>query len=339
MQSQNAAWLDQVQEAALEPELPIIDTHHHLWDRQTSWIQNRYLMDEIQADLNSGHNIVSTVFVECDSMFRADGPAELAPVGEVEFVNGIAAMAASGGYGPTRVAAGIIGHADLRLGARAKGVLEALQAAAPARFRGIRYIGAWVEDPAVFTPPRVPGPGIYLDIRFREGFAQLAPLGLIFEAAIRHPQLPEFLDLARAFPETPMVLDHIGGVIGVGTYAGRRDEIFDAWRKDIAAIAADCPNVVVKLGALNMTYCGFGWEARPMPPTSEELCAATRRYYEAVIELFGPGRCMFESNFPVDKVSCSYWVLWNSFKRMTAGYAPADRAALFHDTAARFYRI
>ncbi|MCA8926870.1 MAG: amidohydrolase family protein [Alphaproteobacteria bacterium] len=337
--SQNAGWLDQVREDALEPDLAIIDPHHHLWDRNTSFIQNRYLMDEIQDDLGSGHNVVSTVFVECDSMYRADGPEALRPVGEVEFVNGIAAMAASGGYGRTQVAKAIIGHADLLLGADVKAVLEALQAAAPERFRGIRFIGAWLEDKAVFTPPRVPGPGVYLDAKFREGFAQLAPLGLVFEAAIRHPQLPDFLDLARAFPDTCMVLDHIGGVVGVGTYAGRRDEIFASWRADMAAIARDCPNVVVKLGALNMTYCGFGWEKRPLPPTSEDLAAAYRPYYEAVIELFGPERCMFESNFPVDKVSCSYAVLWNAFKRMTAAYAPAERAALFHDTAARVYRI
>ncbi len=338
--SRNADWLAQVQEAALEPDLPIIDTHHHLWDRNTSFIQNRYLMDEIADDLaSSGHNIVATVFVECDAMHRIEGPEEMQPVGEVEFVNGIAAMAASGGYGKPLVAKGIIGHADLMLGSRAKGVLEALQAAAPERFRGIRYIGAWVEDKAVFTPARVPGPGVYLDAKFREGFAQLAPLGLIFEAAIRHPQLSDFHSLACAFPDTKMVLDHIGGVIGVGTYAGRRDEIFQTWKADIAAVARDCPNVVVKLGALNMTYCGFGWEKRDLPPSSEELCAAYRPYYETVIDLFGPGRCMFESNFPVDKVSCSYGVLWNSFKRMTQGYAAADRAALFHDTAARFYGI
>jgi predicted TIM-barrel fold metal-dependent hydrolase len=336
--SQNAEWLDQVQEAALEPGLPIIDTHHHLWDRNGTFIQNRYMMDEIQQDLDSGHNVVSTVFVECDAMYRQSGPEEMRPVGEVEFVNGIAAMAASGLYGKTQVAKAIIGHADLMLGARAKGVLEALQAAAPERFRGIRYIGAWLEDKAVFTPPRVPGPGVYLDSTFREGFAQLAPLDLIFEAAIRHPQIPEFTDLARAFPDTKMVLDHIGGVVGVGTYADRRDEIFETWRNDMAEVAK-CPNIVVKLGALNMTYCGFGWEKRPKPPTSEELCEAYRRYYETVIELVGPERCMFESNFPVDKVSCSYGVLWNSFKRMTVDYAPAERAALFHDTAARFYRI
>jgi len=337
--SQNADWLDRVREEALEPGLPIIDTHHHLWDRNGTFIQNRYLMDEIQADLHSGHNIVSTVFVECHAMYRAEGVEARRPVGEVEFANGIAAMAASGGYGPTQVAKAIIGHADLQLGAGVKAVLEAEQAAAPQRYRGIRYIGAWVEDTAVFRPDYVKGPGLYLDSTFREGFAQLAPLGLIFEAAIRHPQLPDFLDLARAFPDTAMVLDHIGGVVGVGTYAGRRDEIFDTWKADIAAIARDCPNVVVKLGALNMTYCGFGWEQRDLPPSSEELCVAYRPYYETVIELFGPERCMFESNFPVDKVSCSYGVLWNSFKRMTEDYAPGERAALFHDTAARVYRI
>ncbi len=337
--SQNADWLAQVQEAALEPDLPIIDTHHHLWDRNGTYIQNRYLMDEIADDLSSGHNIVSTVFVECHAMYRADGPEAMRPVGEVEFVNGIAAMAASGAYGKPQVAKAIIGHADLQLGAGVRAVLEAEMAAAPERYRGIRYIGAWVEDPAVFTPNYVKGPGLYLDTKFREGFAELAPLGMIFEAAIRHPQLSDFHSLACAFPNTKMVLDHIGGVVGVGTYADRRDEIFQTWKADIAAVARDCPNVVVKLGALNMTYCGFGWEKRDLPPSSEELCEAYRPYYETVIELFGAERCMFESNFPVDKVSCSYGVLWNAFKRMTKDYASADRAALFHDTAARFYRI
>ena len=337
--SQNADWLEQVREDALEPDLPIIDTHHHLWDRNGTFIQNRYLMDEIQADLSSGHNVVATVFVECHAMYRADGPPEYAPVGEVEFVNGIAAMSASGGFGPTRVAKAIIGHADLQLGSKARGVLEALQAAAPGRFRGIRHIGAWVDDPAVFTPAYVKGPGLYQDASFREGLAELTSMGLLFETSIRHPQLPEFHEVARAFPDTRMVLNHIGGVVGVGSFAGRREEVFETWREGIQAVGRDCPNVVVKLGALNMTYCGFGWEKRPKPPTSEELCEATRRYYETVIEAFGPERCMFESNFPVDKVSCSYGVLWNSFKRMTSGYSESERAALFHDTAARVYGI
>ena len=334
----NDDWLDQVQEHIIEPDLPICDTHHHLWDHREGRVDKRYLMEEIQADIRSGHNIVSTVFVECRAMYRADGPEEMRSLGEVEFVNGIAAMSASGLYGPTKVAAGIIGHAELLRGGRVRELLEAQIAAAPDRFRGIRRTGAWDADPGIPNGRAVDGPGLYLDAKFREGFAELEPLGLIFEGVCRHPQLPNFLDLARAFPGTTMVLNHLGGVAGVGVYADKRDEIFAIWKTDIAELSA-CPNVVVKLGGNQMEYAGFGWHENPTPPTSEQLCAATRRYHETAIEHFGPERCMFESNFPVDKVSCSYAVLWNAFKRMTQSYSPGERAALFHDTAARVYRI
>jgi len=334
----NDDWLEQVREDIIDPDLPICDTHHHLWDHREGRVERRYLMDEIRKDLQSGHNIVSTVFVECAAMYRSDGPDEMKPVGEVEFVNGIAAMAASGLYGPTKIAAGIIGHANLQLGARVKGVLEALIAAAPGRFRGIRRNGAWDSDPRIDRARGVTGPGLYLDPKFREGFAEIGPLGLVFEGVCRHPQLPDFVDLARAFPDTTMILNHLGGVAGVGHYAGRRDEIFAEWKISIADLAA-CPNVVIKLGGINMEYSGFGWHERPMPPTSRELCDATRRYYETAIESFGPDRCMFESNFPVDKVSCSYPVLWNAFKRITATCSASEKAKLYHDTAARVYRL
>ncbi len=334
----NDAWLAQVQEDILEPDLPICDTHHHLWDQREGRVDSRYLMDEIQQDLQTGHNIVSTVFVECRAMYPAGGPEDMKPLGEVEFVNGIAAMAASGLYGATKVAAGIIGHAELLLGSRVKALLEAQIAAAPNRFRGIRRTGAWDDDPAISRGRGVTGPGLYLDAAFREGFAELGPLGLVFEGVCRHPQLADFVDLARAFPDTTLVLNHLGGVAGVGVYAGRRDEVFATWQESIAALA-ECPNIVMKLGGINMEYCGFGWHENAKPPTSEELCAATRRYYETAIERFGPERCMFESNFPVDKVSCSYPVLWNSFKRLTQSYSASERAALFHDTAVRVYRL
>lgn len=333
--SSNAAWLDLVREEALEPDLPICDTHHHLWDHRTGRVHKRYLMDEIQKDLRTGHNIVSTVFIECHAMYRADGPEELKPVGEVEFVNGIAAMAASGLYGKTRVAAAIMGYAELRNGAGVKALLEAQIAAAPDRFRGIRRTGAWDADPRI---SRAPTPGLYLDTAFREGFAQLAPLGLVFEAVCRHPQLSDVVDLAQAFPDTTIVLNHLGGVAGIGVYEGKRDEIFAEWKKSIASLAA-CPNIIMKLGGINMDYSGFGWHENPKPPTSAKLCDATKRYYETAIEHFGPDRCMFESNFPVDKISCSYPVLWNAFKRMTQDYSAAERAKLFHDTAARIYRL
>jgi predicted TIM-barrel fold metal-dependent hydrolase len=331
----NDAWLDQVQEDAVEPDLPICDTHHHLWDHRKGRIEARYLMDDVMRDMQTGHNIVSSVFIECSAMYRADGPDEMKPVGEVEFVNGIAAMAASGLYGKTRIAAGIMGFAELRLGSRVRGVLEALMAAAPQRFRGIRRTGAYDPDPRV---TRTKEPGLYLDKTFRAGFAELASLHLVFEAVVRHPQLAEVVDLARAFPDTTIVLNHLGGVVGIGAYAGRREEIFETWKKNVVELAA-CPNIVMKLGGINMDYSGFGWHEKPQPPTSDALCEATGRYYEAAIAHFGPDRCMFESNFPVDKVSCSYPVLWNAFKKMTKDYSADERAKLFHDTAVRVYNL
>ena len=331
----NDDWLAQVREDAIEPDLPVCDPHHHLWGHREAQVQQRYLLDDILGDLRSGHAIVSTVFVEARAMYRADGPEEMRPVGEAEFANGVAAMAASGLYGGTRIAAGIVGHARLQQGSRVKGVLEALIAAAPARFRGIRCTGAWDPDPRI---ARAKAPGLYLDATFREGFAELAPLGLSFDLACRYHQIPECADLAAAFPGTTIVLNHLGGITGIGAYAGRTDEIFADWRESMAALARR-PNVFVKLGGLAMDYSGFGWHERPKPPTSEELASATRRYYETAIELFGPDRCMFESNFPVDKLSCSYAVVWNSFKRITAAYSAAERAKLFHDTAARVYRL
>ncbi len=331
----NDEWLARVREDIIEPDLPICDPHHHLWDHRDGRIERRYMIDEIQRDLQSGHNIVSTVFIEHLAMFRADGPDEMKYVGEVEFANGIAAMAASGLYGPAKVAAGIVGFADLSAGASVRPVLEAEIAAAPGRFRGIRCTGAWDPDPRIARAPR---PGLYLDRVFREGVAQLAPLGLTFDLPCRFPQLPEVADLARAFPATTIILNHLGGIPGIGAYAGRRDEIFAAWRTSMTDLAA-CPNIVVKLGGLAMEYCGFGWHERPNPPTSLELSQATRAYYETAIELFGVDRCMFESNFPVDKVSCSYHVLWNSFKRVTTSASAREKAKLYHDTAARVYRL
>jgi predicted TIM-barrel fold metal-dependent hydrolase len=331
----NDAWLAQVLEETLDPDLPICDPDHHLWDRREGRIVKRYMLDEVLADIQTGHNVVSTVFIEHLAMFRAYGPDEMKYVGEVEFANGIAAMAASGLYGKTRVAAGIIGYADLSTGARVRRVIEAEMNAAPERFRGIRCTGAWDPDPRI---ARADKPGLYMDARFREGFAELASLGLVFDLPCRYHQLGEVVDLARAFPSTTIVLNHLGGIVGIGAYAGRREEIYADWRKSMSALAQHA-NVVVKLGGLAMEYCGFGWHEKPVPPTSQELCDATRRYYEAAIDLFGVDRCMFESNFPVDKIGCSYHVLWNSFKRMTAGYSPDERAKLFHDTAARVYRL
>jgi L-fuconolactonase len=336
--STNHDWLALTPEAPLEPDLPICDPHHHLWDFQTARVAPRYLLDEILEDVGAGHRVVSTVFIECGAMFRRDGPEPLRAVGETEFVNGIAAMSASGGYGPTRVAAGIIGTADLRLGDAVASVLDAQIAAGGGRFRGIRRAAAWDADPAVTGHRTRPGPGLFLRDDFRAGFAHLAPRRLTFEAWCYHPQIPDVTALARAFPGTTIILNHFGGPLGIGPYTGRADEVYARWRPAIGELAT-CPNVVVKLGGINMEMNGFGWHERPKPPGSQELADATRRYYEHTIETFGVERCMFESNFPVDKASCSYTVLWNSFKRLTSRYSASEKAALFHDTATRVYRL
>ena len=328
------AWLTQTVEDILEPDLPICDPHHHLWDRGG----HRYLLPEFLADACSGHRIVSTVFLECGSFYRGAGPWEMQSVGEAEFVKGVAAMSASGHYGPTRVAAAFAGFADLTLGARAEAVLTALIAAGGGRFRGVRHSAARDEGFVIGSSHGRPPAGLYLDATFRQGFACLGKLGLSFDAWVYYPQIPDVIDLARSFPEQPIVLNHVGGPIGVGPYAGRRESEFPNWARAIRELAA-CDNVFMKLGALSSKRAGFGWHERPQPPSSEELAAAWRPYIETCIEAFGAPRCMFESNFPVDKVSCSYAVLWNAFKRIVAGSSAAEKAALFRDTAERFYKV
>ena len=328
-------WLDRRREEIIEPDLPIVDPHHHLVDRLET---GRYLLPELLADLRSGHNITATVYLEWLSMYRATGPAELRPVGEIEFANGVAAMAASGTYGKTQVCAGIVGYADLTLGVAVEKGLQAMITAGGGRFRGIRFITASHPDQAAWGSMVTRPEGLLMDKRVREGFARLAPLGLSFDAWMYHTQLGELVDLARAFPETQIVLDHVGGAIGLGRYAGKRDEVFAEWSGRIRELAA-CPNVHAKLGGLGMRMFGFDLHTRELPPSSEELAAAWRPYIETCIAAFGPERAMFESNFPVDKGSCSYHVLWNAFKRIAGGCSAAEKAALFAGTATQFYRL
>ncbi len=331
--SKAEAWLGLTQEAALEPRLPIIDPHHHLWDRPG----NRYLLEELVADMR-GQNVRQTVFVECTSMYRATGPDEFKVVGETEFVQGIAAASASGRYGEPRVAAGIVGSADFRLGDRVQPVLEAHLAASLQRFRGIRHRAAWADRTVVPNQPADLPDHVLLDPAFRKGFAYLRQYGMTFEGWVYHTHIADLTDLARAFPDTTIIFNHLGGPIGVGSYAGRRGEIFAAWKPAIAALAK-CPNVVAKVGGIQMVVNGYGWHERQRPPTSDELLNANKDWYRYTIEQFGPGRCMFESNFPVDKLSCSYTVLWNQFKKLTQGFSADERAAMFHDTAMRVYRL
>ena len=327
-------WLALYSEEILDPALPIIDPHHHLWDRP-GW---RYMPHDLLADVGSGHNLIATVFVQARAFHKADGPEELRPVGETEFVNGAAAMGASGGYGPGRICAGIVGYADLRLGAAVDRVLEAHVRAGGDRFRGIRHIVAF-DDDATLNNPGNPAPsGLLGDAAFRAGFARLAPMGMSFEAWLYHPQIDELTGLARAFPGTEIVLNHCGGPLGIGRYAGRHAEIFPGWAASIRALAS-CPNVMVKLGGLGMRINGFGFETAALPPSSDALVAAWKPYIDTCITAFGADRCMFESNFPVDKGSYSYPVFWNACKKLARGASAGETAALFRGSANRFYRL
>jgi L-fuconolactonase len=327
-------WLARHVEPILEPDYPVVDAHHHLFD----WPIWRYRFDDYLEDLGSGHNVIATVFAECGSMYKAGGPIARRPVGETEFVAGVAAMSDSGGYGPTRVCAAIVGHADLTLGAAVQEVLQAHLGAGGGRFRGIRHMTVYDPSPDIRCTMSLPPQGLMNQPAFREGFACLAGLGLSFDAWLYHTQLPELTALARAFPQTTIILDHLSGILGIGPYAGRQDEMFANWRRDLGELARQ-PNVYLKIGGMGMHMLPFGFHKRPMPPSSEVLAREWRPYVEACIEAFGAQRCMFESNFPVDKTAYSYPVMWNAFKRLTADASAGERAALLRETAMRVYRI
>jgi L-fuconolactonase len=328
----NEQWLARHTEPALKPDLPIVDPHHHLWVREG----NTYLLPELLSDIASGHNIRATVYEECRSMYRADGPEEERSLGETEFVTGIAAMGASGTFGPARVCARMVGYVDLRLGARAGDLLKRHVAASGGRFAGVRLSTAWDASDRIHKVAAAPG--VLRDPGFRAGFAALGPLGLVFDAWVYHPQLAEVTELAAAFPDIPIVLNHVGTPVLGGLYASRREEVFADWRRGMAELARQ-PNVTVKLGALPIRLPGADGPKRETPPDSEEVAAAWRPWIETSIALFGAGRCMFESNFPVQKRWCSYGVVWNAFKRLAAGASAAEKAALFAGTASRVYGV
>jgi L-fuconolactonase len=324
-------WLALHAEPALEPRLAIIDAHHHLWDHAN----NPYGPADLLADAGAGHRILATVFVECGAWYRADGPRPLASLGETAAVQ---RMAQDHAGETCRIAAAIVGNVDLLLGDEAGAVLDAHLQAAPGRFRGVRNSSVYHPDPRARGSLANPPPGLLLDAQFRRGFACLAPRGLSFDGWMYHTQLADLTDLARAFPGTSIVLNHVGGPLGIGPYAGRRDEVFAQWRRSLRELAA-CQNVSVKLGGMGMKLFGFDFADRPRPPDSLALAQAWGPYIMECIDAFGPGRCMFESNFPVDKGTVSYGVIWNAFKRITATLGPAEREALFLRTAARVYAI
>jgi L-fuconolactonase len=341
-------------ETILDPDLPIVDPHHHLWDWPASMLAGRptpahgfdvvisrslrYLLPELLADLASGHNVRATVFVQCTSMYRADGPDAFRSVGETEFVNGVAAMCASGRYGEVRACAGIVGHVDLTQGAVVSAALEAHLRAGGERFKGIRHSASYDRDSAVLGPLARIGAGLFESKAFREGYALLAKYGLSFDAWLLEPQLPELISLVQAFPQTPVILDHVGTPLGIASYRGKREQRFPLWRDNMRKLAA-LPNVSVKLGGLAMPFCDFPSFLSTTSAPSTQLAAEWKPYIETCVELFGANRCMFESNFPVDLGSCSYPVLWNAFKLLTKNCSVDERTALFSGTARKIYRL
>jgi L-fuconolactonase len=321
-------------ETILEPGLPIVDTHHHLRDRADS----HYLFEDYLADVRAGHDIRASIYLESRAMARPDGPEVLRPLGEVEFANGVAAMSASGTYGPCRVAAAIVGYADLTAGDAVGELLDRSLAAAPDRFRGIRQVTLEHPDPAVWKCVAHPPPaGLLGHPEFRTGLKHVAQRGLSFDAAVFHHQLPELEALAAAFPETTIVLNHLGQVAGIGMAEHELDAEFERWRELMRSLARH-PNVVCKVGGLGIPFCGFGFETRD-DVGYLELAAAWRRWVESAIEIFGADRCMMESNYPADAQSCGFVPLWNALKYIVAGASGAEKAALFHGTATRVYRI
>ncbi len=328
------AWLLQRQEEVLQPDVPIIDAHHHLWDRP----QSRYLFDEFARDLAAGHRITASVYVQCRSMLRSRGPEAMKPVGEVEFASGVAAMFESGGSGAGRACAAIIGGADLTLGRELADVLEAMLLVSDGRLRGVRNPLAWHASDHVRSSPILPPRDLLSSRAFREGCAILADFGLALDVWVYHTQLDELFDLVSSFPALTVVIDHFGGPLGIGPYAGHRAQVRDVWERSIARLA-NLPNTRMKLGGAGMKVFGFDFAARVIPPSSEELASAWKPYFETCVEHFGVDRCMFESNFPVDKGMFGYATVWNAFKRLAWFASDSERMALFHRTAASVYGL
>jgi predicted TIM-barrel fold metal-dependent hydrolase len=326
------------EEPALEPNLPIVDPHHHLWELRPG-VPN-FMFPEVLADLGgSGHNVTQTVFIECGSMYRAEGPREMRFVGEVEFVNGVAAQSASGNYGPMRVASGIVGRVDFTTGDAVKPVLEALMRAGDGRLKGTRYNAFYTEIPVMGMEhaPLIQPKGLLADTKFRQGAASLAEHQLSMDTGCFHPQLMDMVAFVSAVPNVTMVLNHVGGPLTIGPYATDAAGTFADWKKGMTELAKR-PNVVVKLGGLGQDW-NYPIGHVGAATTSVALAAKWKPWIETTIELFGVQRCMFESNFPVDKTTCSYGTVWNAFKRITAGASADEKAQLFAGVARKVYRL
>jgi len=338
------AWLARLpREQPIEPDLPIVDTHHHLWGalpaalpQGDGVVDHTYLLEQFAQDFTSGHNTLATVYVECHGNYRTEGPTELRPVGETEFAASIGAQSDLQGHGTTRVCAGIVGSADLTLGARVRPVLQAHLEAGQGRFRGVRASAGYDADPIIGNTTSEPG--VYRRPEFRAGVAELTALGLSLDAWVFFTQLDDVIDLARACPDTSIIMGHCGGPLGYGPYAGRRDEVFTQWKRSMAELAA-CPNVTLKLGGMMIRLAAIDFRKLPAPPSSAQIASLWGPYIETCIELFGASRCMFESNFPVEKLGADWVTLWNAFKRITAACSADEKRALFCGNAQRVYQL
>jgi predicted TIM-barrel fold metal-dependent hydrolase len=332
MLAEREKWLNQTIEEPLDPSLPICDAHHHLW----YGTENDYPVEAYLKDISGGHRIRKTVFIESWMMFNKEASPEMQPVGETEFIRNLPRLKQENDTTP-EIAAGIVGFADLTSGNAVAPVLEAHIAAGRQRFRGIRHIAAWDASPEVQSRRNTP-PSLLTNRKFREGFGTLRRYNLSFDAWLYHPQLNELIDLAREFPDTTIIVNHAGGPLGIGPYASRRGSVFREWKRYIAELSR-CDNVSIKLGGLGMRISGNDWGKADKPPGSAELAGVFEPYITWCIECFGVDRCMFESNFPVDKTSYSYTVLWNAFKLLTKKYSEEERLALFYNTASKVYRL
>ena len=327
-------WLDSVREEIVEPERRIVDPHHHLWSNDGPL---PYSLDDLWADTGSGHRVEQTVFMECSAEYRQDGPEHLRSLGEVEFVSDVAAKSAEGGDGRSTIAA-LVSNIDLTRGDAIEEIVHLHEEKSGGLFRGVRHIAALAKKTDGLMIAGAAIEGLYGLADFRNGVRALGRLGHTYDAWNYHYQIQDFTNLARAVPDTQMVLDHFGTPLGVGPYADKREEIHQQWKKDVAEVAR-CENVVAKLGGLAMPDNGFGWMGRELPPSSDEFVAAQSRYYLHMIDCFGPERCMFESNFPVDKMSLSYPILWNGLKKIVIDFSEDEKDALFSGTATRIYRL
>jgi predicted TIM-barrel fold metal-dependent hydrolase len=328
----NTVWLATRNEEAIDPSRPIVDAHHHLWD----FPGDRYLFDDVLADFGSGHNVVASVYLQAESMHRADGPVPMRPVGETEFINGIAAQSASGMYGKTKLCAGIVGTVDIKLGKCVQPVLEAHRRAGGDRFKGIRPVVTWHESDQVRPWEGVPH--ILLQPAAQEAIRCIATMGMTLDLWVFFTQLDDVVAVCETFPELVVILNHCGGPIGLGPYAADRRAMFAQWRSVIRRMAK-FPKLRMKLGGLGMRYMGFDLHSQPVAPSSDALAELWAPYIETCVEAFGAERCMFESNFPVDKWVASYRVLWNAYKKMAGRYSSMQQERLFLRTAAETYRL